>query len=110
VDGALATAPLFLTMNGDVKLFEEISKSYDDIGRLIEKPKPNNREILRAFLETNRLIFAFFSGTFLVDHKRVSAIWTMYKILLGIGIVFAPLVAALIFALATGRAAIVFID
>jgi len=65
--------------NGTDKLVKEIEDSYDDIGALLEKDKINSREVMKKFLVTNRLIMAFFIGTFMEDHKKVEEMYSSYK-------------------------------
>lgn len=93
--------------NGDKELFEEIKTSYDDIGKLLEIQEPNMREVLKKFLATNRLIMAFFIGTFLEDHKKVETMWAAHKIITFVSTGFGVSLIALMWALITGRAEIV---
>ena len=65
--------------NGTEKLAQQIEDSYDDIGALLDKDKINSREVMKKFLSTNRLIMAFFIGTFMEDHKKVDEMYSSYK-------------------------------
>ena len=94
--------------NGDEKLFKELTDSYDEIGRTLEKDNPNTKEVLKKFLATNRLIMAFFIGTFLDDHKKVETMWVGYRFMIFLSSVLGVSIISLVWALITGQATVSF--
>ena len=94
--------------NGKENLFKEIDKSYDEIGELLKAQKLNTRDVLEGFLRTNRLIMAFFIGEFMEDHKKIEKIWPAYQIMTIVSSALGLSIIALIWALITGQAELIF--
>lgn len=92
--------------NGDDKVYKEIENSYAEIGVLLDKEDPNTTEVMKKFLSTQRIIMAFFLGTYLDDHKKVEIMWGGYKLLLFISTGFGLAMITLVWAMITGQATI----
>jgi len=95
--------------NGDDELYKQLNKSYDEIGVILDGQEPNMQDVMKKFLSTNRLIMAFFIGTFLDDHKKVETMWAAHKFMIFVSGAFGLSVIALIWTLITGQAVVTFV-
>ena len=88
---------------------KEIDRSYEDIGDMLKnkQQKLNTREVIEAFLKTNRLILAFFAKTIIEDHRKIEKIWPAYQVIMWISGVLGISIISLIWALITGRAELI---
>ena len=76
---------------------------------MLKQQKLNTRDVMEGFLSTNRLILAFFSQTFIEDHKKIEKIWPAYQVVMWVSGILGVSIIALVWGLITGQVELTFV-